>query len=165
MGNKAKYCPECKRRHDNEYFEAYNARRRKGVRPSDVPDVPADDYDTLEEKIRKTAPIETVLVPKKEDNMDTERAERLKTFPSLSNRLEHPENFTQTTATGNDMEDAPKSADAARMERHKMLKALAMDKRGAIMSLYSTVCDISSAIETPVAELLDRLTRIDAALN
>ena len=172
----SKYCPDCayqKKLESNaksgakraEYFKTYNARRRKGVRPSDVPEVPADDYDTLEEKIRKTAPIETVLVAKKEDNMDTERAERLKTFPSLSNMTEHPENFTQPTATGNDMEDAPKSADAARMERHKMLKALAMDKRGAIMSLYSTICDIAGALETPVAEMLDRLTRIDAALN
>ena len=156
----------------------------------DVPDVPPDEslYYSEADKIKKTAPIEAHLGPykPKEGEIDMD----LSKFPSGSNRLEHPENFTQTVETEehNDKlravgdavraaikaaskpdtgatEDVPKSADASRMERHKMLKALALDKRGTIMSLYSTVCDISGAIETPVAELLDRLTRIDAALN
>ena len=178
----SKYCPACAYKKKNEsnaksaakrteYFKAYNARRRKGVRRSDVPDVPADDYDTLEEKIRKTAPIETVLVPKKEDNMDTERAERLKTFPSLSNMTEHPEYFTQPTATT--LEPEEKEAEAYEMytleevrnKMDSMVRDLAKDRKGMLLAMYDGMTALGEASGMTFDEILDRMRRLHSALN
>lgn len=148
------------------------------VRADDVPDVPADDYYSEADKIKKTAPIETVLVPKKEDKeMDTERAERLKTFPSLSNRLEHPEYFTGDTpeslgqtktvpddyGTTVDIPDIP--AEQVEKMKDALREGFRKDRKSVILSLYSTICDICQDVEITVPEVLDRLTRIDAALS
>jgi hypothetical protein len=176
----SKYCPDCayqKKLESNaksgakraEYFKAYNARRRKGVRPSDVPDVPADDYDTLEEKIRKTAPIETVLVQKKEDNMDTTREERLKTFPSLSNMTEHPEYFTQPETqfeqpTATTMEPEETEADV-REKMDGMVRDLAKDRKGMLLAMYDGMTALGEASGMTVDEILDRMCRLHSALN
>lgn len=170
FSKKARYCQDCKKIIHRQGQKRYKANMRMSA--ADVPDVPADDYDTLAEKIRKTAPIETVLVPKKEDNMDTTREERLKTFPSLSNMIEHPENFTQPTAT--EMEPADNGTtqdipDVTADQVVKMTEALREDlrknKRDVLLCLYSTICEICKDVEITVPEVLDRLTRIDAALS
>ena len=147
------------------------------VKADDVPDVPADDYYSQADKIKKTAPIETVLVPKKEDNMDTERAERLKTFPSLSNMTEHPEYFTgdapedltQTTTapadngTTVDMPDIP----AGQVEKMNdaLREGFRKDRKSVILSLYSAICDTCRDVKITVPEMLDRLTSLDEALS
>lgn len=172
---KAQYCPECKKIIHRQEQARYKAKMRMSA--ADVPDVPADDYDTLAEKIKKTAPIETCLVQHKEDNMDTERAERLKTFPSLSNMTEHPEYFTgdtpeslgQTTTvpayngTTVDMPDV--TADQVVKMTEALREGLRKNKRDVLLSLYSTICEICKDVEITVPEVLDRLTRIDEALS
>lgn len=147
------------------------------VKADDVPDVPADDYYSEADKIKKTAPIETCLVQHKEDNMDTERAERLKTFPSLSNMTEHPEYFTgdtpeslgQTTTVPADngtTQDIPDvTADQVVKMTEALREGLRKNKRDVLLSLYSTICEICKDVEITVPEVLDRLTRIDAALS
>ena len=178
----SKYCPDCayqKKLESNaksgakraEYFKTYNARRRKGVRPSDVPEVPADDYDTLEEKIKKTAPIETVLVPKKEDNMDTTREERLKTFPSLSNMTEHPEYFTQPTATTFEPEETEAVAhemytpEEVREKMDSMVKDIAKDRKGMLLAMYDGMTALGEASGMTFDEIIERMSRLHSALN
>lgn len=144
------------------------------VKADDVPVVPSEEglYYSEADKIKKTAPIETVLVPKKEDNMDAERAERLMTFPSLSNMTEHPEYFTQPTATTytpadngttGDMPDIP--AEQVEKMKDALREGFRKDRKSVILSLYSTICDICRDVEITVPEVLDRLTRIDEALS
>ena len=122
------------------------------VKVDDVPDVPADDYYSEADKIRKTAPIETVLVPKKEDNMDTTREERLKTFPSLRNMTEHPEYFTQPTAT----KMAP-ADDGTALEKP--------DRKRRLMDLYGTLNAYCESFGVAASDVLDRLCKIDEALS
>lgn len=152
------------------------------VKADDVPDVPADDYYSKADKIKKPAPIETVLVPKKEDNMDTERAERLKTLPSMSNRLEHPEYFTgDTTAdllmqkatpdssTTNDVPDIPddakKSFDTLKVKRASLLEEITSDRKRMLLSIYDGMADLCTASGLTFSDVLDRLRRIDEALS
>ena len=191
--NRSKWCPDCAR---IVHYEQSNRCRRShkaaaavtsvdlagrthGMSAADVPDVPADDYYSKADKIKKTAPIETVLVPKKEDNMDTTREERLKTFHSMSNRLEHPEYFTgddmvKPTVTAPSYSPADNGTtvvmpDIPAEQVEKMKDALRegfrKDRKSVILSLYSTICDICRDVDITVPEVLDRLTRIDAALS
>lgn len=154
------------------------------VKADDVPDVPADDYYSEADKIKKTAPIETVLVPKKEDKeMDTERAERLKTFTSLSNMTEHHEYFTgDTTAdllmqkttpadssTTNDVPDIPddakKAFDTLKVKRASLLEEITSDRKRMLLSLYDGMADLCTASGLTFSDVLDRLRRIDEALS
>ena len=192
-------CPDCRRRrnHEGGVNGGHGAqaawRKKHGIgfpadaSPDDVPDVPADDYDSAEEKLKKTAPIETCLVKKKEDTMDTTREEMLKTFPSGSNRLENPEAFMEAkknelnelrnsmshlsdgaVTIQKDPEPDPQQ-DSFEKIHDAMLQDLQIafrkDKKGVILSLYSTICDISRTADIPTSDMLDRLTRIDAALS
>lgn len=191
---KAKWCPPCNTRVHIERSNRIRAARKAAaavtsvdlagrthdMSAADVPDVPTDDYYSIEDKIKKTAPIETVLVPKKEDKeMDTERAERLKSFPSMSNRLEHPEYFTgddmvkptvtapsyspADNGTTVDMPDIP--AEQVEKMKDALREGFRKDRKSVILSLYSTICDICRDVEITVPEVLDRLTRIDEALS
>lgn len=158
------------------------------VKADDVPDVPADDYYSEADKIKKAAPIETVLVPKKEDKeMDTERAERLKTSPSMSNRLEHPEYFTGDTpeslgrtktvpddyGTAVDISpdekeafDTLKKAHGSLKKAHgSLLEEITSDKKRMLLALYDGMSDMCMASGMTFAEMLDRMSRLHAALS
>lgn len=127
------------------------------VKADDVPDVPADDYYSEANKIKKTAPIETVLVPKKEDKeMDTERAERLKTFPSMSKRLEHPEYFTG---------DALEDLDQTMTVPADIPTTCAPDRKRRLMDLYGTLNAYCESFGVAASDVLDRLRKIDEALS
>lgn len=137
------------------------------VKADDVPDVPADDYYSKANRIKKTAPIETVLVPKKEDKeMDTERAERLKTFPNLSNMIEHPENFTQPAEDMEDIpDDAKKAFDTIKEKHHSLLEEITSDRKRMLLSLYDDMADLCAASGLTFSDVLDRLRKIDEALS
>lgn len=175
FSRKALYCPDCKKIIHRQEQARYKANMR--MRLSDVPDVPADDYDTLAEKIKKTAPIETVLVPKKEDKeMDTERAERLKTFPSLSNMTEHPEYFTGDTPeslgqtktvpdVNGTSPDEMEAFDTLKKARGSLLEEITSDKKRMLLALYDGMTDMCMASGMTFAEMLDRMSRLHAALS
>lgn len=180
-----KLCRQCRRRRILNGMKHTSSPH--DVRASDVPDVPSENWTSESDKVKKTAPIETCLVKKKEDTMDTTREEMLKTFPSGSNRLENPEAFMETKKQDlNELRDSmrhlsdgtvtiqkdPESeppADSYEKIHDAMLQdlqnAFRKDKRGVLLSLYSTICDISRAADIPTSDMLDRLTRIDAALS
>ena len=152
------------------------------VKADDVPDVPADDYYSEADKIRKTAPIETVLVPKKEDNMDTTREERLKTFPSLSNMTEHPEYFTSVGDTPESLAqtktvpadngtpvdispDEKEAFDTLKKAHGSLLDEITSDKKRMLLALYDGMSDMCMASGMTFAEMLDRMSRLHAALS
>lgn len=174
----ARYCPECKKIIHRQEQARYKANMR--MRESDVPEVPADDYDTLAEKIKKTAPIETCLVQHKEDNMDNDRAERLKAFPSMSNRLEHPEYFTgdtpeslgQTKTVPDDngttvdiSPDEKEAFDTLKKAHGSLLEEITSDKKRMLLALYDGMSDMCMASGMTFAEMLDRMSRLHAALS
>lgn len=150
------------------------------VKADDVPEVPADDYYSKANKIKKTAPIETCLVQHKEDNMDTERAERLKAFHSMSNRLEHPEYFTGDTpeslgqtktvpddyGTAVDISPDEKEAfDTLKVKHASLLEEITSDRKRMLLSLYDGMADLCAASGLTFSDVLDRLRMIDEALS
>jgi len=181
-GHNARYCPECKKQQRKEYFMAYNEKRSKGVRPEDVPDVPSDDelYYSEADKIKKTAPIETVLVNHEEDTKMDERAERLKTFPSMSNMTEHPEYFTGDTPeslaqtktvpadNGTAADISPNEMlafDTLKKAHGSLLEEITSNKKRMLLGLYDGITDICMASGMTFEEMLDRMSRLHAALS
>lgn len=182
-----KLCRQCRREHFMRGVKRYNQKGKfsSDARADDVPDVPSDEalYYSEADKAKKTAPIKTVLVPKKEDaEMD------LSKFPSLSNRTEHPENFTGTSpeffnqpadtsvpaaesvtihmdGTDGIAPDEKLVVDALKEAHNSLLKEITSDKKRMLLSLYDGMCDLCNASDMTFAEMLDRMSRLHAALN
>ena len=192
--NKAKYCPKCKAERKKLWQEEYIQRGKRradtrllnaqaetedkrntapvetvlvgsveasDMKATDVPSVPTDVYYSADDKIKKTSPIETHFGPyKKEDErMDTKREELLKAFPSMSNRILNPDNFTGTdTGNGANIQPLTLAYTPGKETPSPMNKA-------AFLKLYTTISDAADEAGIPVKDVLDRLTRIDAALS
>lgn len=167
-------CPECRRRKRHEAgatggknaHETWKRKHGAGGAPhdvsaDDVPDVPSDEalYYSESDKIKKTAPIEAHLGPYKPEEGEIEMD--LSKFPSSSNRLEHPEAFlgdvVTPTTTGVDI---PNTAIG-----YVPNPTPVCDTKRRLMDLYGQITSISAETGLAVLDIIDRMTRIDAALN
>lgn len=183
---KSRYCRACAKERRRQGIMEYIERGKKRADESKIQNPDERRMD----KEAATAPVETVFV-KKASPFPVLEAERERkkqpieahfgpykaaapendvcssNFPSLSNKMEHPEHFADPTDQSAvqqepDDETVEKAADFA---EERMKRAFKADRRGALYALYNTLSDACAYMGMPVSELLDRMRRIDEALS
>lgn len=171
---KAKWCPPCNTRVHIERSNRIRAARKaaaavtsiepvgrtNAMSAADVPDVPADDYYSIEDKIKKTAPIETHFGPYKPTEEKGDTTMDMRKFPSLSNMKEHPEYFT-----GDDMVKPTGTAPSDTFTHVGISTASAPDRKRRLMDLYGNLNAYCESFGVAASDVLDRLRKIDEALS